>query len=1040
MFGSGFCALAYQTAWMRMFRLLFGATTAASASTVALFMGGLGLGGWLLGRRVEKHPRPLALYGLLELGVAALALASLALMPAATAAYHATGGSGALGMFGATVVRLLLAAVVMGPAALLMGATLPAAARVVTTDEDTGRTGVAVLLGVNTLGAVAGAALTTFVMLEHAGTRATLLWAVALNAVVGLSAWLWGRRITTMANAPELPARGASGSPETARAMPSAAVLVAAGFVGFAFMLMEVVWYRMLAPILGGSTYTFGTVLATALLGLGLGGAAYALVGRRRAATATGLAALCASEALLLVVPMALGDRVALLAAFLRPVSVLGFGWLVTSWCLVAAVVVLPAALVAGYQFPYLVALAGRGRTQVGRDVGLVYAANTLGAILGSLSGGFFLMPLLGAVGAWRAAGALLGLVSLALLAWAIRGRGERFRFASMGALAIVLALWPCLRAEGPTAVWRHSGIGAGRATVTQARSFNQVKEWMDANRRTTPWEVDGRESSIALADHNGVSVVVNGKSDGNAIADAATTILLGLLGPLTVGEPKSALVVGLGTGMTAGWVGTVPSVERVDVAEIEPSTVEVARAAHEVNEGVLSNPKVRLRHEDAREILLSSHERFDLIVSEPSNPYRAGVADLFTREFFEAAHSHLSEEGAFVQWLQAYEVDPETLSTVLATLGDVFPQVDVWIAADGDFLLRGLVRPAVREAGLLRQRLAQESMARGVRIAWTTDTLEGVLAHFVADDGLVRALVPKSGRALNTDDVNRLEFGFARTVGNTSWDTLNALRDAAIRSGTDRPSWVRGDVDWSLVARERAAIGLKDREGTLDGVTLERAHRLKRPMPAQVVAAEWRRTPYEPAGLRERLVLARALAEVGDPAAPSMADALQRAFPAEALVMRAEWQFSQGEVGASVNTLLEAIAAWRRQGWLAKEARIADLAFPLVASIGPAQLTAATQFFEAVAAPFPAKAEEQFRGELRLRLAAVLGTPESCRAAFGALEPHVPWVGAFLERRQACYESTHDPREATAREDLSRFLREESPALTLRSERESGQ
>src|SRR4029453_1748056 len=185
----------------------------------------------------------------------------------------------------------------------------------------------------------------------------------------------------------------------------------AAAIVGFAFFLVELVWYRMLAPVLGGSSYTFGLILAMALAGIGLGGCLYALGAASRRPTLHALAMTCGLEAFFLLLPYALGDRVAVLAMLLRPLGNLHFGLLVAVWCLVTSVVVLPPSIVAGYQFPLLVGVLGRGRRDVGREVGLAYAANTAGAIAGALAGGFGLLPLLGATGAWKlTAAALLAL------------------------------------------------------------------------------------------------------------------------------------------------------------------------------------------------------------------------------------------------------------------------------------------------------------------------------------------------------------------------------------------------------------------------------------------------------------------------------------------------------------------------------------------------------------------------------------------------------------------------------------------------------
>ncbi|MGH9364794.1 MAG: fused MFS/spermidine synthase, partial [Thermoanaerobaculia bacterium] len=478
LFASGATALVYQVTWMRQLRQIFGFSTAASAAVVAIFLGGLGLGGWLLGRRADKSPRPLLFYGRLELAIAASAAATPALLWLARTAYIALGGSFALGVFAGSLVRLVLTALVLSVPTVLMGGTLPAAGRAVETQEDSGRRHVALLYGVNTLGAVAGAVASTFWLLEVLGTRETLWLACLVNAGVALVAMRLGRSLVI---------RGAEeGFPEQEAASPSVSlakdaiaprrfVLAVAASVGFAFTLMELVWYRMLAPLLGGSTYTFGLILAVALLGIGLGGAAFARFGEGRPATIAGLAATCGLEAACMALPYALGDHVALFAAFERSLGGLGFPGYVLSWIEVAGLVVLPAACVAGFQFPLLVALLGRGREGVGRDVGLAYAWTTLGGICGCLAGGFGLLPLLSATGAWVAAVLLLAALSAGALVFSFRFEG-RLRPMALP-LAALLASFFLLRSAGPTAAWRHSPIGAGRVHLESA-SPNVVRAW----------------------------------------------------------------------------------------------------------------------------------------------------------------------------------------------------------------------------------------------------------------------------------------------------------------------------------------------------------------------------------------------------------------------------------------------------------------------------------------------------------------------------------------------------------------------------------
>ena len=271
LFGSGMCALIYQMVWLREFRFVFGASTLASAAVLSVFLGGLGAGGFWFGRRVDRNPRPLALYAYLELLIAASAALTPLLVWIAREFYVALGGVLLMGPVVATLVRLVLTACALAIPTFLMGGTLPAAARAVGGDEDAGRRRVAVLYGINTLGAVTGALLATFALLERLGADATLWAAAALNAIVGGYA-LWIARTYPAVFDKQVPVARAADSEVQRSGYVRMLIFATAAVVGLAFLLMELVWYRMLAPLLGGTTYTFGLILAVALLGIGLGG------------------------------------------------------------------------------------------------------------------------------------------------------------------------------------------------------------------------------------------------------------------------------------------------------------------------------------------------------------------------------------------------------------------------------------------------------------------------------------------------------------------------------------------------------------------------------------------------------------------------------------------------------------------------------------------------------------------------------------------------------------------------------------------------
>ncbi|HEV7501077.1 MAG TPA: fused MFS/spermidine synthase, partial [Vicinamibacteria bacterium] len=755
--------------------------------------------------RADRRSNPLAFYARLEALVAVTAATTPWLLALVRRAYLGLGGTVVLGAVGGTLVRLVLAGLVLLPATVLAGGTLGAAARAVEREGDQRRRATAVLYGVNTLGALAGCLATTFFMLETFGTRRTLWLACLANLLVAVTAARLARRHGVLSAEEAAPSSEPVLLLAPAPTAPPAFVLAAAAIVGFAFFLMELVWYRMLGPILGGTVYTFGLVLAVALGGIALGGIAYpALIGRRTPSLPL-FAATCLAEAACLAVPYAIGDDLALLALRLRPGPAAGLWPHVQGWAIVTAIVVLPAAAVAGAQFPLLIALLGSGRDRVARHVGLTYFWNTVGGIVGALGGGFGLLPLLSAPGCWRATALLLAALALAALLAAPSRPPFAIALALGGSAAMAAAL---LALPGPTAAWRHSGVGVGRILTFGPGPLtgpNGRRAWLNDSRRFVLWEREGVESSVALQAFSGLAFVVNGKIDGNARNDAPTQVMGGLLGCLLRPDVRRSMVIGLGTGSTAGWLADVPGMERTDVVELEPAILDVARACAPVNRRALDNPRLHVTTGDAREVLMAGRGAYDLVFSEPSNPYRAGVASLFTREFYQAVDARLSADGVFLQWVQAYEVDERTISTILATLASVFPEVEVWQVHNVDLVLVASRRPLRHRAAELEARLRAEPFATALRAAWRVTDVHEFLSAFVAGPALARRFLA-GGDAVATDDLNPVEFSFARLVAQRTAFDVERMRAAAAALGADRPA-VEGPIDWERVRRHRVEI-----------------------------------------------------------------------------------------------------------------------------------------------------------------------------------------------------------------------------------------
>jgi spermidine synthase len=1114
-FGSGFCALVLQTGWVREFRLIFGASTAASAAVVAIFIGGLGAGGLLLGRRADRHSRPLALYAQLEGIVGLSAAASPWLLSLVRTVYIAVGGTPRLGATAGTALRLMLSALVLAIPTMAMGGTLAAAASALVRhealDHESERHHVALLYGLNTLGAVTGCVAATFALLELLGTRRTMWLASGVNLVIAIAAYhasssdsssSWSRRLrqsTRSSQALKVQVTREAptiGEPQTAVVF----ILLASGIAGFVFFLMELVWSRMLGPLLGGTVFTFGLVLAIALAGMGLGALCYASIGGEKPATLSALAWTCVVEGLALAVPFALGDRLAILALMLRPLSGVGFAGHIATWTILTMPVVFPASVAAGYQFPLLIALVGRGRQRLerfdrprpaglppslklrrtaealaeagrsrasrqrkvaalgdptatderawasdgrargtlGREIGAVYASNTVGAILGSLAGGFGLLPWLSAPGAWRLAA--ISLVALGTTA-ATLGWFRSERRAIVGPMMVSVAVVACLFATGPTAVWRHSGIGAGRAQV-DATAPNALREWSQAQKRGIVWAEDGVESSVALAvEPSGYTVIVNGKADGGTRTDAATQVMFGLLGALLNPGVRRSLVVGLGTGTTAGWLGAIPTMERVDVVELEPLVVDVARACDEVNRDVLRNPKVQIAIGDARETLLAGRERYDLIASEPSNPFRAGIASLFTQEYYEAARGRLTEHGVFLQWVQLYEVDARTLHSVYATISSVFPHVEAWEAGSGDLVLVASMRPLTYSAADLAARLHEEPFMSALNVAWRAADLPALLAHLVANERLAPVIKALPGVAINTDDRNLVEFGFARSVGSPQSAPLD-LRPIARSVGAARPSFVDeqtgegtggGTIDWSAVdtawiafrvAEQHIAIPAErflvdrppDTQSRRTALT-----RYYRDSDLAAARAAWREYPRSPIGPTELAMVADLEAETGSDEALDVIDRLRAYQPGEAAVILATLRFRQARFDESAGALALAFEYFHTSPWTLT--RFAQRGVALAGAVALQSPQLANRMFDALGRPFAIRALDDERLMVRAMLSRRVSFAASCQDALAPLEPHVPWDRGLLTLRRDCYQATRDPRQTTAARDLEELL-----------------
>jgi spermidine synthase len=803
-FFSGAAGLIYQVAWGKELGLIFGHTAYAVATVLAVFMGGLAAGSAWLGRWSETRPRPVTSYAWLEIGVAATGAASLAGLAAVRAAYVAAypyaGGHTAILL----ALRFLGAAIVLFLPTFLMGGTLPVLVRGLTRNSPELGARVARLYWINTAGAVAGTFAAGFLFLPTIGLRATLGVAVAFNVLAGGLALLFSRRVPAPQSAPAtLPAED---TPPPA-VLPSRFLLICFAAVGATAMAYEIGWTRLLATQLGSSTYAFTLMLATFLAGIVLGSAAFEWWGRRWEVRQTTFAVTQTLTALAATAFLIFFPRVPeVLPAILRATGE-SFNGLVLAQFAVSALAMLPAAVMFGFNFPVVTLLiAGRRSPSLagsGAAVGRAYAWNTMGAIVGAVATGFWLLPRLGSFHL-LAATAGVNLVLAALLFAAATPR-------RIIAFAVNIVLVAAVGFIGFSRYFYDPAMAA----------FNTVLYWNMYDRPLTLREnarlvdvvyfADGLNATITVTRTDGyISLRTNGKVDASN-HDVSTQLLLGHLGALAHPAPRRVLVIGFGGGMTLSALARYPGIERLDCVEIEPAVVRAAPLLTSLNRHVLQDPRVHIIFDDARNFLFTTRERYDLIVSEPSNPWIAGVATLYTREFYRVARERLAPGGIFVQWVQGYSLYPEDLRMVLATFQTEFRGATVWHGDPPDFLLMAPSPPATEMLQRIRTLWSNPALHEDFTRLGMEDP-EGLFGFYMLGESGLRAFT--AGARINTDDLTLLEYDAPRALLVPSLEDRNRREVLQAEKSVLPPGFPGDSRDATLAAAAVTSVNLEDTEG----------------------------------------------------------------------------------------------------------------------------------------------------------------------------------------------------------------------------------
>jgi spermidine synthase len=809
---SGFAGLLYQVVWSRLLTLSMGHNVAAVGTVLAAFMGGLATGAALGGRLATRLERGAALrgYAYLELLIGAAALSVAPILGLATPLLHLAYGDAGGPWF--AVVRLGVSLSLIAIPAALMGATLPFSVKWYARDAAHAGPDAGALYAMNTVGAAAGAAVTGFLLIPALGLRTTSACGAALNVAAALTAlWIARRSTDALARtdktvAPAAPAgevrqgrapKRAASTRSPAAAVSSAGIsipiwvpAVLVGVSGFVALVYEVTWTRLLGLVLGPTTWAFSSMLCAFIVGIAAGAGAAARALSRTSRTGFWLGVVLIAMALAsLGAALALG-QIPLVVAAAAARADADLARMVPLQIGVALALLVPMSMASGAAFPLAVAMATRRDREVPRDVANVYAANTAGAVGGALAASFLLVPALGAEGTIRAS-AVAVTIAGSLLAIRVDRAGRRALAAGLAAGTILAAaLLPR---------WDRALLSSGAYKYAPYLAQADLETALEAG--TLHYYGEGAAGIVTVREVTGtLALAIDGKVDASNGGDMLTQKLLAHLPLLLHESPRRVAIIGLGSGVTLG-AALVHPIERADAIEISPEVVAASAFFSRENRGALADPRSRLIVGDGRSHLFLTGETYDVIVSEPSNPWMAGIASLFTREFFAAARARLASDGILCQWAHTYDISEADLRSIAATFRAVFPEATLWLVGEGDLLLIGSTQPLVPRLRGLSAHLDRPGVAADLHEIDVRDEF----SLFSMFAGGPRALERFArGALVQTDDRTLLEFSAPRAIYGRARPDNAAIIRRLVSGPAELPQLVRDGIERAGAAEWR--------------------------------------------------------------------------------------------------------------------------------------------------------------------------------------------------------------------------------------------
>ncbi len=706
---SGAIGLVYEIVWFKYLSLFLGNTTYAQSIVLASFMAGLAIGASLWGNRADKVKQPLAIYAVLEIIIGIYCLLYPTFFEVLKSVFINTVLSLDLPSDGNSVLtlKLLTSLVTLLPPTILMGGTLPVLVRHISERIEESGKNIAILYFLNSFGAVIGSFLGGFFFVRTLGLDPTIYIAAVLNITVGVVAYVLTKgKMEESESAP----REQSESIQTYSKKEVFIAFAIAGFSGLCSMMYEVAWVRLLIPVLGSSTYSFSIMLITFISGITIGSWLVSkFIGRLK--NMFGFLAVCQFGVVLSLIA-SLPFYGYLPYTFWHAAHILnrtGFTYplFLSIQLLFSVLIMIVPTIFLGMSLPVASRIATSKIEMLGKSVGSVFSVNTIGTVLGSLGAGLMLIPLVGIRHTIEIA-LVLNLALGILVAFSDSLYSQMKKYVSVGVIFFFTLIYFFIAPDWSQVITL-SGVFRN-INDNEAPPSSYQEFLVKSQPQGIYYYKEGTTATVAVTksitqSHGEQKVlVINGKGDASSKGDMPTQVLLAQFPAMLHPKPETTLVVGLGSGATAGSLLSHP-IKQLDCVEISPEVVEAMEFFSEVNHSPEKDPRFRLYIEDALAFLNLTKKNYDIIVSEPSNPWIAGIGNLYTIDFFEVCKQRLRPNGLMVQWFHLYEMDDETLRLVFRTFQSVFPHVSVWQSFATDVILIGSMDPLQPNFSLMKKK-----------------------------------------------------------------------------------------------------------------------------------------------------------------------------------------------------------------------------------------------------------------------------------------------------------------------------------------------